>query len=343
MAHERTLRDRIRAWVGLEDLDPDRFAFLAKLERAEEDVALMRLVVVLVNGLVFLGHAVLGGPTTGAAIAVLGLAFAYATGTVVLQVRPAFGNVSWSIVTAALDAVAISAWLAATGGWASPYFPVWYASIAAVGYRYNLPITTGVASAYVGAYAAVCLATGGVSSWLTFGLRAAYIPVTGAIVGLASEGYADATHRHRGVRRRLREAIHTMDRGFAAVLADAPDRIVITDVEGRVEYANGPAGELGFDTVPAKPRACGVHACAIETATSTGDRVDYLASPEEVGAAGTFWCRVSPIARDEEPVGAVVIARARREDVVPGSVEAEGEQGLGTEGTSGSNRASDAA
>lgn len=342
MARERSLRNRIRAWVGLDDLDPDRFAFLAKLERAEEDVALMRLVVVLVNGIVFLAGAWRGGPATGAAIAVLLLAFVYATATVVLQVRPAFGNVSWSIVTAGLDAVAISAWLAATGGWASPYFPLWYASIAAVGYRYNLPITTGVTSAYVGAYAAVCLATGGVGSWIEFGLRAAYIPVTGTIVGLAAEGDADATLRHRGVRRRLREVIHTMDRGFAAVLADAPDRIVITDREGRVEYANGPTGELGFDTEPDKPLACGVHACAIETARATGDRVDYVASPADVGASDTFWCRASPIATDGTPVGAVVIARAGREDAVPEDVGTEGEQDPWTEGPVGSTRASDA-
>jgi PAS domain-containing protein len=326
VTNQRSLTQRLRSLLGVEDLDPSRWPFLTKLERAEEDVALMRLVVILVNGVAFLATAARGGPISGAAIAVLFLAFAYAVGAVLLQSRPAFGSVSWSIVTAGLDAVAISAWLAATGGWASPYFPVWYASIAAVGYRYNLPITASIGAAYVGAYTALCLLTGGVGSWIEFGLRAAYIPLTGILVGFASEGYAEAQHEHHGARRRLRELIRTMDRGFATLLAEAPDRILITDTEGRVEYANTSAGDLGFDTGGEKPRACGVHAAAIDTAQDTGEDVDYVASPAETGARETYWCRAAPVAQDGTTIGAVVIARADPEAEASG----QGEQDRGT-------------
>lgn len=308
MAESTSLADRIRSLVGIDEVEPSRFPFLRKLERAEEDVALMRLAVVLLNGLAFFGLRVQGRPAPTTAVVVLAVAFVYSVAVVLLEAQPSFGNVSWSMVTVGLDVLAISAWLAATGGWTSPYFPLWYASIAAVGYRYNLPLTTGVSTAYVGAYAGLCVATGGVGSWIEFGVRALYIPLTGAIVGLAAEGYVDAAHEHRDAQRRLVDAIETMDRRFAAVLEDAPDRIVLTDTDGAVEYANGSVAEIGL-AHPTDRRAAGIHDAAIQSAIADEDVVEYLASPEGSGARARYWCRAAPICDDGNPVGAVVAAR----------------------------------
>jgi PAS domain-containing protein len=300
--------DRLRSWIGFDELTPERFPFLAKLERAEEDVAMMRLAVVVLNGLAFLAFGVDGTGMSRIALAVLGLAFVYATATVVFPSRPAFGEMAWSLFTVGVDAVAIAAWLAATGGWASPYYPVMYASIAAVGYRFNLPITTAIGSAYVGAYAAVCLVAGGVGSWIGFGLRALYVPLIGAIVGLAAEGYVDMHHDHRDRTRRLVDAIETMDRRFAAVLEDVPDVIVLTDEDGRVEYANASVARIGLAS-PTDPQARGLHAAAIGSAIDERETVEYRTSLEASQATASFWCRAAPILDAGEPVGAVVTAR----------------------------------
>jgi PAS domain-containing protein len=150
--------------------------------------------------------------------------------------------------------------------------------------------------------------TGGVGSWIEFGLRALYIPLTGAIVGLAAEGYVEAEYQHRDAQRRLVDAIETMDRRFAAVLEDAPDRIVLTDTEGTVEYANGSVVELGLAHAT-DPRASGIHDAAIRSAMADGETVEYVVDPETCGARTPFWCRVAPIEDGGEAVGAVLTAR----------------------------------
>lgn len=303
MNDQRSLRDRIRAWLGLDQVNPNRFPFLQKLERAEEDVALLRLAVALIIALAFMAHGLKGGPTPPAAAAVLTLAFGYSLAVVLLQAQSSFGRLPWSATTVVLDAVAISAWLYVTGGWTSAYFPLWYVGITAVGYRLNLPLTTGVSVVYVGAYAALCWATGGVGSWIEFGVRSLFIPITGALAGLTSESYVDSHHRHRGATRRLVDVIQRMDRRFVQVLEEAPDRIVITDAEGRVEYANGPLSELGFEAENGDAWARGMHENAIRSALETGDRVEYVTGCQR------FWCRLSPIQEDEDPVGTVIVVR----------------------------------
>lgn len=315
MLDARSLGDRLRSWLGVERLDPDRFPFLRRLRRAEEDIALLRLAVALIIVLAYLGNALRGGPTPVGKTAVLTLAFGYSLAVVLLQGQSFLGRLSWSAATIALDVLAITAWLSVTGGWTSLYFPLWYVSITAVGYRLNLPLTTGISVVYVAAYAGLCAATGGVGSWIEFGVRSLFIPVTGALVGFSSESYVDSEFRHRGAERRLVDVLRTMDRRFAQLLEQVPDRIVVTDPEGAVEYANGSVTELGFEEAPAgQARATGVHHGAIRSAIETGSPVEYLASSQD-GAREEFWCRAAAIEDDTEPVGAVIAAREAPETI----------------------------
>lgn len=307
--NEPSLGDRLRSWIGFDRVDAHRFPFIRRLKRAEEDVALLRLAVAVIVVLAFLAHRLVGGASSPAAAIVLTLAFGYSLAVVLMQDLPVFGRLGWSAGTVTLDVLAISAWLAVTGGWASTYFPLWYVSITAVGYRFNLPLTSGISVVYVAAYAAVCLATGGVGSWIEFGVRSLFVPVTGALVGFSTESYVDSEHRNRGTARRFTDVVRTMDRRFAQVLDQAPDLIVITDTEGSVEYANGPLAPLGFEEAdPGPPRATGVHGGAIRSALASGTPVEYVASPAD-GAAGAFWCRVAAIADDADPVAAMITAR----------------------------------
>lgn len=290
--------------------------FLEKLERAEEDVALVRLIVIAVNALAYLAAGVQGQPTPRAATAVLLAALVYSTVVFFAQVRPVFGSPAWSLGTVALDAVAISAWLAATGGWASPYFPVWYAAIAAVGYRYDIPVTNAVSLVYASAYGAVCALTGGIGSGVELGLRVSYIPVTGLLAGFASESYADAERSHRRTEHRLVEALETLDERFEGLLDGAPDAIVLTAPEGQVEYANHPPGDLGFRTREEGPaRAQGLHDAAIQTAARERESVEYVASPEDVGSRTAFWCRAAPVTAGGDLAGVLVVARSAPDGV----------------------------
>lgn len=305
--NEPSLGDRLRSWIGFDRVDAHRFPFIRRLRRAEEDVALLRLAVAVIVVLAFLAHVLVGGSRSPTAALVLTLAFGYSLAVVLMQDLPFFGRLSWSATTVTLDVLAISAWLAVTGGWASTYFPLWYVSITAVGYRFNLPLTSGISLVHVGAYAAVCLATGGVGSWIEFGVRSLFVPVTGALVGFSTESYVDSEHRNRGTARRFADVVRTMDRRFAQVLDQAPDLIVITDTEGSVEYANGPLAPLGFEEKDT-PRATGVHDGAIRSALASRTPVEYVASPED-GAEAEFWCRVAAIEDDADPVAAMITAR----------------------------------
>ncbi len=326
MDQPSSVGDRFRSWIGLDSAESERFAFFQKLERAEEDIALLRLAVVAVNGLAFLGLGIQGAPMRTSAILILAAAFAYSVAIVLLQARGAFRRASWSLATVLLDAVAISAWLATTGGWGSPYFPLWYASIAAVGYRSNLPITTAVSGAYVAAYAGVIVYTGspaggglgawaGTIPWVEFGLRSVYIPITGAIVGLASEGYVDAEQGQRHARKQLASAVEAIDRRLEGVLDEAPDRIVVTDQAGIVEYANHPPTELGFISLQqGGARADGLHFSAIRRVIEDRKAIEYLASPEEVDSSAPFWCRMAPVREADTVTGVLLVARPTPQD-----------------------------
>lgn len=318
-------------------MNPDRFPFMRKLRRAEEDVALLRLAVAVIVALAFMAHGLQGGPTPPAAAAVLTLAFGYSLGIVLLQAQPSFGRLPWSITTVVLDILAISAWLTVTGGWASAYFPLWYVGITAVGYRLNLPLTSGISVVYIAAYAALCVATGGVGSWVEFGVRSLFIPVTGALAGMTSESYVASEHRHRGATRHLVDVIHRMNQRFAQVLEEAPDRIVITDPEGRVEYTNGPLSDMGFRPRDGTAWAEGIHRSAIRSAIQTGDRTEYLT------ASKRYWCRLAPILDGSEPVGAVIVARRAPEGITldePVALE-DGDNESSNPGADGRSRPSD--
>src|SRR3989442_13791839 len=65
-----------------------------------------------------------------------------------------------SYFTSALDAVFITAWLFATGGVASPFHPLWIASVAAIAFRYGYRETMLAAALYSASYVALVAALG---------------------------------------------------------------------------------------------------------------------------------------------------------------------------------------
>ncbi|MHB8617980.1 MAG: sensor histidine kinase [Chloroflexota bacterium] len=159
--------------------------------RMESALALIRAAVVLVNAAILVLDAHLDAePLQEPALLILGVAAAYTAA--VLVVKP---HARWALFRAALfttltDGALITAFVAATGGLHSPFFPLFFLSIASIAVRFSLRESLLAAALYSVAYAAnVLLITSRVPDDLAHdAARVAYIWLLAIMVGsLASE------------------------------------------------------------------------------------------------------------------------------------------------------------
>jgi hypothetical protein len=279
-------------------------------------VGLLRLLVVVINALGFVAMDLTGLVTLGArqaGIVVLGLAFAYAVVALLYRPQDRFEPLTVSLVHVGLDAVFVAAWLAVTGGAASPFFVLWYALIAAIGYRFDLT-AVGALVACVGLDGIVIWLGGGLGevSWVALSLRMAYMPVMGALVGFFADGYNRQLVQRQAAdaeldraKRRAREALSEFDRRAGQVLAQVPERLAIVDPTGRVQFDN--ADEHPVD-VPglSEERARGEHDRALGRLDDCDETIEYVV---ERPSQPSIWCRMAPIEDGNETVGAVLAAR----------------------------------
>ncbi|HLQ31203.1 MAG TPA: diguanylate cyclase [Chloroflexota bacterium] len=149
------VRQPLHALQALRRIDFERDAPQEKIYVAERRVAFVRLAVLAVTtGTYF---TVAGGPDSLRWLALLVLAIAWPYTAVVLAFEPyrRFAFLVDSYFTSVADGVLISLWLAGTGGFNSPYYVLWYVSVAAVALRYDYLRTMVASILYAVSYLAI--------------------------------------------------------------------------------------------------------------------------------------------------------------------------------------------
>src|SRR5581483_2174211 len=96
-----------------------------------------RLAIILLNSLVYVFLLDKKGTFPALAYGIIVAANAYALFVVFFQPYRRFPVLLSSYFTTLLDAAFITIWLVATGGYASPFFPLWLVSTTAVAFRYG--------------------------------------------------------------------------------------------------------------------------------------------------------------------------------------------------------------
>ena len=152
------------------------------LRRVERAISFIRLGVVVFNALTYLTLS--GSPENRreVALVLIGVALVYAVAAVTTDLSAKLSQKRISIVNTILDNLLIALWLWATGGFSSPYFPLFYAESAASVGRFGL---IGGGFSAVGAtflYALVAVVDGSAPIF-DLVVRVGYIFVIGAFVG----------------------------------------------------------------------------------------------------------------------------------------------------------------
>ena len=152
------------------------------LRRVERAISFIRLGVVLFNAVTYLTLS--GAPESrrGVAFAIIGVALVYAVAAVTTDLTEKLSPTRLSVVNTILDNLLIAVWLWATGGFASPYFPLFYVEAAASVGRFGL---IGGGSSAVGAallYVGVAVVDGTAPAF-DLVVRVGYIFVISAFVG----------------------------------------------------------------------------------------------------------------------------------------------------------------
>ena len=153
--------------------------------RMEALIARLRFVVVLVNVSLLAAFLDTSHMHLVAAWIVGGLSLTYAAAIAVFRPYRRWRVFETSLYSTAIDSAAIMAFIVATGGDASPYFPLYYLSIAAVAMRFELRQALVACCLYALSYAIACLVTWGVTSneLGLLALRCAYMFIIGYAVG----------------------------------------------------------------------------------------------------------------------------------------------------------------
>lgn len=171
-----------------EDAEASLDVAQAKASVAERNIAWVRFAIIAFN--ITLYYAVLypaGVPWLAATVSVV--AGLYALYVVALRPYERYAVLRAAAFTTLSDGTLIVAWLVATGGAASPFYPLWFASLVAVVFRYEWHQTAIATGLYATAQAGV-LAFGG-ALWTTqAAVQLGYLGFVGALGALL----AHATH-----------------------------------------------------------------------------------------------------------------------------------------------------
>jgi len=175
----------------------EQIALREKVFAAEKNSAGIRLAVVVLNAAVYptlLDHT---GHIVWLAYALLAVALAYSAFVVLAKPYHRYPALLHSYFTSITDAVLITVWLWATGGFNSVFFVLWYASIVGVAFRYSYRQTMYIAAVYALAYTGLLLALDQTSGHVgEIMVRVGYIFFVGAVGGeVSSEAFRQARSR----------------------------------------------------------------------------------------------------------------------------------------------------
>ncbi|MHB8684145.1 MAG: hypothetical protein ACYC9X_07470, partial [Dehalococcoidia bacterium] len=125
----------------------------------ESLIARLRLVVIAVNSLVLALLLDTRGYHLDAAWTIMGIAWMYALPVAILQPYKRWRVFQTSFMTTAADSLVVAAMVAATGGDRSPFFLLYFLSVAAVAMRFDVRQALFCCLFYACTYAVVFVAT----------------------------------------------------------------------------------------------------------------------------------------------------------------------------------------
>jgi signal transduction histidine kinase len=177
----------------LKDLRPsERRELKEKIYAAEKNIAQIRVLVIALNILVFvflLDKKVCIEPL---ALFVIFSAGIYSLFVVVFQPYKKYHILLTSYFTSGTDAILITLWITATGGFESPFYVLWYVSVLAVALRYTLAVTLRIALLYSLIYLLILIIDVEIFSHLTeVFVRIGYLLLISALGGLLSKDTND--------------------------------------------------------------------------------------------------------------------------------------------------------
>lgn len=162
-------------------------AIKQKLLIAEKKISALRLLVVLFNTAVFIF--LFEGRNTNPVLAysVIITAILYSLFTIYYKPYLKYPLFLSSYFTSITDAVLISLWIIATGGYDSPFFVLWYASIVAIAFRYTAMVTILTSILYAILYLGIILVGTKNPDTTDAVVRVGYIFLVGLLGGVFSK------------------------------------------------------------------------------------------------------------------------------------------------------------
>lgn len=197
----------------------------AKAYAAEENTALLRLVVILFGVGAYWGAyyplGLPGIPWLAATISIVALL--YALFDVIAKPYARWPIMVTSLWTAVTDGILITLWLHATGDVASPFFPLWYVSIVAVAFRYNWRATIFAGLLYVASYTVLVAATGGLAAhWLDVTLRNGYLLLLAVLAAVLARTTTQVFEERYQLGQQVKEGSR-----FRALAEATPEPVVV--------------------------------------------------------------------------------------------------------------------
>ena len=152
-----------------------------KTMSAERDIAYVRLAVILFNVAVY-WPLLRDQGIAWLAMTVSIVAVTYAFYVVLARPYLRYPILRAAMFTAVTDAVLITVWIFATGGYDSPFHLLWFLSLLAVSFRYEYRATMWATALYIGSYVALLAAMGHlIPNAGDILVRCVYIALAGAL------------------------------------------------------------------------------------------------------------------------------------------------------------------